>query len=139
MTPPRRMRPRPRAGETGTALLEAVIGLGLAALIAGAGFAAFTQSARVAERAGARLAALDLAERALEEGAQPLILAEALAAGVAERRFEGRGGATALLRATPFDATPNAGPVALLRLTATAGPANAPALVTLETLRSFTP
>lgn len=116
-----------RRGERGLALLEAAIALGLVSLIAATGYGVFSRAADATARAEARLAALTLAENALERASAPDFLARAAETG--EATLEGDGWRVTAL---PHDAPP--GRLTLLRLTAEAPPGDG-ALVTLTTLR----
>lgn len=123
---------RAGAGERGAALLEAAIALGIVALIASAGLSAFSGAARFGGAAADRLDALAAAEAALERGAAPAFLAEALATGAAT--LEGPGWR---VEGEPYDGDDGESPLALIRLSAAAGPDPDAPLVSLETLRSL--
>lgn len=122
------MRTPTSGAERGAALLEAVIALALAAMLAAAGLSAFARLGRAGEAAQTRLRALALAENALEQGAVPAFLA---AARDAPRRLEGAEGP---LRWRLEAAREGETEPALVRLTATVG-APATPIVRLDTLR----
>lgn len=128
--------------ERGAALLEAALALGLVAMVATAGLAAFSRAAAVGVGAEAKMAALADAENALERASAAGFLARALAEG--EAVLEGDGWRVTGAPYRPeeeAEAAREAGlepgresPLALVRLVAEAGGGGAP-LVVLETLR----
>ena len=120
----------PSNGERGVALLEAAMALALVSLIAAATYSIFSQSAAATARAEARLAALAQVETALELASSPAFLTRALEEGEAELAE-----ADWRVRGTPYEET-GEGQLALIRLSASAGPADAP-ILTLETLRAI--
>ncbi len=122
--------------ERGAALLEAALALGLVAFIAAAGLSAFSGAARTGAAAEARLLALADASSALERASAPTFLAEALLAGGAELSGDGWRVEAAPYANEGAEEGMEDGPLALIRLTASAGPPEAP-LVTLTTLRSL--
>lgn len=105
--------------------------LALVSLIAAATYAIFSQSAAATARAEAKLEALALVETALERGSAPAFLTRALEEGSAEIAEDGW-----RVRGAPYDET-GSGQLALIRLVASAGPADDPVL-TLQTLRAVT-
>ncbi len=119
-----------RRNERGVALLEAVIALALVSLIAATTYSVFSQSASVNARSEARLSALAQAESGLELASSPAFLANVLTEGEATLSGEGWH-----VRGARYE-DDGAGPLALIRLLATAGPPDAP-LITLETLRAI--
>ena len=116
--------------QRGVALLEAVIALALVSLIAGAAYSAFSRTAAATARAEDRLAALAAAESGLELASAPATLITALETGEAVIAGEGW-----RVIAEPYETDGDA-PLALIRLTASAGPEIAP-IVTLSTLRAI--
>ena len=120
----------PNKRERGVALLEAVMALALVSILAGATYAIFSQSAAATARANAKLEALVQVETALELASSPAFLARALEDGDAEITGEGW-----RVSGAPYD-NGGEGQLALIRLTASAGPAEQP-ILTLETLRAI--
>ena len=115
--------------ERGIALLEAAMALALVSLIAAATYSIFSQSAAATARSEAKLTALAQVETALELASAPAFLSRALSEGKAELSGEGW-----RVTGTPYDED-GSGQLALIRLSASAGPQEAPVL-TLETLRA---
>ncbi|MEL7462561.1 MAG: hypothetical protein AAFN79_00740 [Pseudomonadota bacterium] len=113
-------------GERGAALLEAVIALGLVALIAAAGFSAFSAASRASDAAARQMTSLTLAENALERASAPAFLRAALETGEATLAGEDW-----RVEAKPYEADDGEGSLALIELTAIAED------VTLTTLRSL--
>ena len=122
------MRTPTSAAERGAALLEAVIALALAAMLAAAGFSAFTRLGRATAAAETRLRALALAENAVEEASAPAFLT---AARDAPRSLQGAHGALVWRREAAREGD---GAPALVRLTVVVGDPAAP-LARLDTLR----
>ncbi|MEO1611643.1 MAG: hypothetical protein AAFU55_04725 [Pseudomonadota bacterium] len=112
--------------ERGAALLEAAIALGLAALIAAAGFSAFSAASRASDAAAREMASLTLAENAIERASAPAFLRAALDEGEAVAAGDGW-----RVEARPYQDDDGEGPLALVEITATSGP------VALSTLRSL--
>ena len=105
--------------------------LALVSLIAAATYSIFSQSAAATARAEAKLQALAQVETALEIASAPAFLARALEEGEAEIAEDDW-----RVRGTPYEED-GSGQLALIRLTASAGPAENPVL-TLETVRAIT-
>ncbi len=116
--------------ERGVALLEAAMALALVSLIAAATYSIFSQSAAVAARSEAKLAALAAVESALELASAPVFLARVRDEGAAEIAGDGW-----RVTGAPYD-DDSSGQLALIRLSASAGPLDDP-IVTLETLRAI--
>lgn len=116
--------------ERGIALLEAAIALALVSLIAATTYSIFSQSAAATARSEAKLAALAQVESALELASTPAFLTRALDEGAAEILGEGW-----RVTGTPYDEN-GSGQLALIRLSASAGPQDDP-ILTLETLRAI--
>ncbi len=124
-----------RNSERGVALIEAALALGLVALVAAAGLSAFSRAERVSAAAEAKLAALALAENAIERGSAPDFLSRALASGDASLEGEGWRLTGSVFEGPEAEAAES--PLALIRLLAEAGPDPEAPLVRLETLRSI--
>lgn len=116
--------------ERGIALLEAAMALALVSLIAAATYSIFSQSAAATARSEARLAALAQVESALELASAPGFLSRALEEGKAEIQGDGW-----RVTGAPYEED-GSGQLALIRLSASAGPSDKPVL-TLETLRAI--
>lgn len=116
--------------ERGIALLEAAMALALVSLIAATTYSIFSQSAAATARSEAKLAALAQVESALELASTPAFLTRALDEGAAEILGEGW-----RVTGTPYDEN-GSGQLALIRLSASAGPQDDP-ILTLETLRAI--
>lgn len=116
--------------ERGVALLEAAMALALVSLIAATTYSIFSQSAAVTARSEAKLQALAQVETALELASTPTFLARALNEGNAEIS-----GKDWRVTGTPYEED-GSGQLALIRLSASAGPPDAP-ILTLETLRAI--
>ena len=112
--------------ERGAALLEAVIALGLVALIAAAGFSAFSAASRASDAAARKMSALTLAENAVERASAPAFLRAALEDGEASLTGDGW-----RVDARAYEGDDGEGPLALIEITAIADD------VTLATLRSL--
>lgn len=122
---------RAKRSESGMALVEAALALGLVALIAATGLSAFSRAATTGAAAEARLEALNAAENALERGSAPDFLAKA------RDEVTVMSGEGWTLTGTPYEIEEEEdGPLALVRLVAEAGPPGEPR-VRLETLRSL--
>lgn len=117
--------------ERGIALLEAAMALALVSLITAATYSIFSQSAASTARSEAKLQALTQVETALEMASTPAFLERTLAEGQASLEGEGW-----RVRGDVYDEDGRSGPLALVRLRASAGPENAPT-VELETLRAL--
>lgn len=105
--------------------------LALVSLIAATTYSIFSQSAAATARAEAKLRALAQVESALELASAPAFLARALEEGEAEIMEDGW-----RVRGAPYEET-GSGQLALIRLTASAGPSDNP-ILTLRTLRAIT-
>lgn len=115
--------------ERGVALLEAVMALALVSLIAAATYSIFSQSAAVTARSEAKLQALAQVETALELASVPAFLARVRDEGAAEIAGDGW-----RVTGAPYDED-GSGQLALIRLSASAGPLDYP-ILKLETLRA---
>lgn len=104
--------------------------LALVSLIAAATYSIFSQSAAVTARSEARLTALAQVETALELASAPAFLERARDEGSAEITGDGW-----RVTGSPYDED-GSGQLALIRLSASAGPPENPTL-TLETLRAI--
>lgn len=116
--------------ERGVALLEAAMALALVSLIAAATYSIFSQSAAATARSEAKLEALAQVESALELASAPVFLARVRDEGAAEITGEAW-----RVTGSPYDED-GSGQLALIRLSASAGPRDDPTL-TLETLRAI--
>ena len=104
--------------------------LALVSLLAATTYSIFSQSAAATARAEAKLQALTKVETALELASSPAFLSRALEEGEAEITGPGW-----RVIGAPYEET-GEGQLALIRLSASAGPNDDPVL-TLETLRAF--
>ena len=117
--------------ERGIALLEAAMALALVSLITAATYSVFSQSAASNARSKGKLLALAKVETALEMASAPAFLERTLAEGQASLEGEGW-----RVRGDVYDEDGGSGPLALVRLRASAGPEDTPT-VELETLRAL--
>ena len=104
--------------------------LALVSLIAAATYSIFSQSAAVTARSEAKLATLAQVETALELASAPGFLSRVLDEGEAEMSGDGW-----RVIGAPYEED-GSGQLALIRLSASAGPQDDPTL-TLETLRAI--
>ncbi len=116
--------------ERGIALLEAAMALALVSLIAAATYSVFSQSAAATARSEAKLTALAQVETALELASTPAFLSRVLDEGEAEILGEDW-----RVAGSPYE-DDGAGQLAMIRLSASAGPLDDP-ILTLETLRAI--